>query len=686
MRRPEPWQRLLSHVIHTVATPFILRIGLGPPGSASQLSAPPHRPSYLPIFAANYCELSAFEKDFAVRCLEYVAHQKDDAHGEERGAKPQVTPSSAPSPTVCTDEYPETWRPLFDLVVLPNGTLCIGWFRHHALDLQWGHHVEAYVADLWQRAPRTLWLHSQEKLSLLVRRQLPMRHRHLAVFHRQDTVTPAETAQCLQAAARSLLAATSTTHRLEHDVLLRVSNSGGPTLPLVRVLIRSLERRNRPLPTGTAIALMRLLVSTSAMCFDNMPRSLAEAILAAARRICDLASDSGCRRLLVWGALLVGSTDEQATTPIEVAQEDAATQALTLTLLSVIDMPGNRREAALRWQAEQHLCPLCDALVSEEAMLLDALTVFGSDANNAEDRAALSYGVSVGDGPFDADAASSSTVQRDIPALYFRCALGETMSPGEDKASLYGEPAEGSGVPPIPWLPGTGSDAKGCWCTLLTHSRILLSHSKAEHHHPQNKIVSSHAAMVERVQSMLRVSLVRRCLFATTKTNICSQYSIITHLFSSGEEPLVCMTLIRLADTDVVLDVMNPHVHLRALMGLLFLFPALEMRSLYGGTVACARESLSAGTCALQCSSSLDLSHAPAAPNTSVSVRIPPECAEGLSTRLLGRDSALICLMHRAWGEPTAAFLLDDLRANLHTILCRPPAPDACTLSTDALP
>ncbi|CBZ24029.1 conserved hypothetical protein [Leishmania mexicana MHOM/GT/2001/U1103] len=671
MRRPEPWQRLLSHVRHTIATPFVLRIGTGPPGSVPPAAVAPHPPSALPTIVANYAELSAFEKDYAARCLEYVAHQVDDSQVEESDSIPHPTSSLSVAPTFPEVPWASTWRPLFDLLVLPDGSLCIGWFRHHALDLQWGHHVEAYVADLWQKAPRTLWLHCREKVNFLVRRQLPMRHRRLAVFYRKDTVSPADEEQSLQAAVRSLHAATSTACQLEDDVLLHTSSSGGPTLLFVRALMRDIERRDRELPTGTAIAVMQLLVLTFATYYDGMPPDLAEAIVASAGQICALTSDSGCHQLLTWGALLVGCTDGHAKTGIEVVQGDAATQALTLTLLSSIAIPGAEREAALRWQAEHHLHPLCDALVSEEALLLDALSTFRPDAKNAEYRSALSSSVAAGDGLTDRDATNSGDARGDLAAWHFSRILDQKVGDAEDEAVLQLEPAKESGQLPLPWLPGTGADAKGCWCTLLTHSRILLSHSKADSRHARSTAAYHHAAAVKRVHCMLRIALVRRCLFETTDANISSQYSIITHLFSSAQAPSARLTLIHLATTDVPREVIDTEEHQRALMGLLFLFPSLSLRSLYGGTVARAQTSLSTGACALQCTSCLHNSQTSAASNSPLTVCIPATCAEGLATRLRGRDRALICVVHTRSNKPDAAFLLDDLCLNLHTILRR---------------
>ncbi|CAG9577733.1 conserved hypothetical protein [Leishmania major strain Friedlin] len=670
MRRPEPWQRLLSHVRHTIATPFVLRIGTGPPGSLPPVAAAPHPPSALPTIAANYSELSAFEKDYAARCLEYVAHQADDTQVEECDSIPHPTSSSSVAPTLPEDPCASTWRPLFDLLVLPDGSLCIGWFRHHALDLQWGHHVEAYVADLWQKAPRTLWLHCREKMNFLVRRQLPMRHRHLAVFSRKDTVSPDEE-QSLQAAVRSLHAAASTAYHLEDNVLLHASTSGRPTLLFVRALMRDIERRDRELPTGTAVAVMQLLVLTFATYYDGMPRDMAEAIAASAGQICALTSDSGCHQLLAWGALLVGCTDDHAKAGIEVVQGDAATQALTLTLLSSIAIPGAEREAALRWHAEHHLHPLCDTLVSEEALLLDALSAFRSGAQSAEYRSVRSSCAATGDVPIDRDATNSGAARGDVAAWHFSRVLDQKVGDPEDEAVLRLEPAKESDQLPLPWLPGTGVDAKGCWCTLLTHSRILLSHSKADSRHARSTAAYRHAATVKRVHCMLRIALVRRCLFETTDANISSQYSILTHLFSSAQAPSARLTLIHLATTHVPREVIDPEKHQRTLMGLLFLFPSLSLRSLYGGTVARAHASLSTAACALQCTSCLDNSQTSAASNSPLTVRIPARCAEGLATRLHGRDTALICVVHTVSNEPDAAFLLDDLCMNLHTILRR---------------
>ncbi|CAM39862.1 conserved hypothetical protein [Leishmania braziliensis MHOM/BR/75/M2904] len=669
MRRPEPWQRLLSHVRHTIATPFILRIGTGPPGSAPPLAVATDPPSALPTIATNYCELSAFEMDYAARCLEYVAYQQDDTQAEESDSIVDTTSSFSVAPVFPTDERAATWRPLFDLLVLPDGSVCVGWLRHHALDVWWGHHVAAYVADLWQKSPRTLWLHCREKLNRLVRRQLPMRHRHLSVFQPNDTVSTAETEKSLQAAVRALHVATSSAYQLERDVLLHTSNSGKPTLLYVRALMHDIERRDRELPTGTAIALMRLLVWTFAMYYDSMPRDLAEAIVTSAGHICDLASNSGCHQLLTWGALLVGCTDVHAKGSSKLVHADAATQALTLTLLSSIDMPGHGREAALRWQAEQHLHPLCDALVSEEALLLDALAAFGSDAKNAEDRAAFSSRGSAGDGLVDVDAKNSTTVRGDVVASHFSRALDQKLGEAEDEGVLRWDPLRESGQLPLAWLPGTGTDAKGCWCTLLTHSTILLSHGEASDHNASSNTASRYAAEVKRVHCMLRIALVRRCLFSTTDANISSQYSIVTHLFSSAEAHLARLTLIHLAATDVLREVIDPEAPQRALMGFLFLFPSLSLRSVYGGTVACAQASLSAGACTLQCSSCIDSSQTSAAQDTSLTVRIPATCAKSLASRLAGRDSALICVVQRMPDDPTAAFLLEDLCMHLYAIL-----------------
>ncbi|KAG5497199.1 hypothetical protein JIQ42_03679 [Leishmania sp. Namibia] len=671
MRRPEPWQRLLSHVRHTIPTPFVLRIGIGPPGTAPPVTATRRTPSPLPIIAANYCELSPFEKDYAARCLEYLAHDIDDAQGEENGAISHTASSCATAPTLPENECATMWRPLFDLVVLPDGSLFIGWIRHHALDLRWGDHAEAYVSDLWQRAPRMLWMHCRERVNALVRRQLPMRHRHLSVFQRKDKVTGAEADQCLQAAVRSLNLATSTAHRLEHAVLQHISKSCRPTLLRVRELMHDIQRRDRELPTGTAIALMRLLIQALATYYDSMPRDIAEALVTSAGRICDLASDSGCHQLLKWGALLMGCADDHGKAHTDVVQGDAATQALTLTLLNSIGMPGDAREAALRWQAEHHLHPLCDVLVSEEALLLDALAVYGSDAKHAQEVAEFSSRGAASDGALDVDATENNTFCGDVAASHFSRALGQTISESEGEVGMKWAPAREPRQPCLAWLPGTGADAKGCWCTLLTHSKVLLSHSKAGRSRTYNNAMSPYAAAVERVHSMLRIALVRRCLFATTDANISSQYSIITHLFSSAEAPLGCLTLIHLATTGVPSEVTEPNAHERALMGLLFLFPSLSLRSLYGGTVEHARALLSAGACVLECSPRLHGSQALAAPDTSIEMRIPVTSTQDLSSRLLGRESAMICVVHRVSDEPSAAFLLDDLCVSLHRLLRR---------------
>ncbi|GET90261.1 hypothetical protein, conserved [Leishmania tarentolae] len=670
MRRPEPWQRLLSHVRHAITTPFVLRIGTGPPGSVPPVAVAPHLPSPLPTITANYSELSAFEKDYAARCLEYVAHEANDSQTEESDSISHSTSSFSVAPTSLEDRSTSTWRPLLDLLVLPDGSLCIGWFRHHDLDLKWGHHVEAYVADLWQKAPRTLWLHCREKLSILVRRQLPMRHRHLSVFNRKDMVSAADEEHSLQAAVRSLHGATLPAYQLEDDVMLHFSSSGSPSLLFLRALMRRIMRRDRELPTGTAIAILQLLVLTFATYHESMPQDLAEAIVASACHLCALTSDSGCHQLITWGSLLVGCTGIHGKTGIGVAQGDTATQALTLTLLSCIAVPGEEREAALRWQAEEHLHPLCDALVSDEALLLDALAAFQSD-KKAGRRTALSSSLVASEGLIDTEATDSSAARGDVATWHFRSALSHKVGEAEDEVVLRGESVNESDQLSLAWLPGTGADAEGCWCRLLTHSRILLSHSKGGSDHSRYSTGPRYAAATKRVHSMLRVALVRRCLFETTDANIFSQYSIITHLFSSATAPSTTLTLIHLATTDELREVIDPDEHQRALMGLLFLFPSLPLSSFYGGPVERARASLSTGDCALPCTSSINSSHTSAAPNSQLTVRIPATCAEGLATRLLGRDSAVICVVRRLSNKPHAAFLLDDLCVNLHTILRR---------------
>ncbi|KAG5473666.1 hypothetical protein LSCM1_04293 [Leishmania martiniquensis] len=670
MRRPEPWQRLLSHVRHSLATPFVLRIGTGPPGLAPPVGVATRKPSSLPIIAANYCELSPFEKDYAVRCLEYLAHEACDSEANEKGVILHTASAHSIVPTLLEHDCAATWRPMFDLVVLPDGSLWIGWLRHHALDLGWGDHAESYIADLWQRAPRMLWAHSRDNVNRLVRRLLPMRHRHLSVFNRQDKVTRAETEQCLQVALRSLHAATSTVHQLE-DGVLHTSKWGKPTLLCVRELMHETAQRDRELPTGTAIALMRLLILTYATYYESLPQDVAEAMKTSAGRICELASDSGCHQLLTWGALLLGCADDHGTFCPDVVQGDAAIQALTLTLLTSIGVPGDAREAAFQWQAKHHLHPLCDTLVSEEGLLHDALAAFGTDIKSAEEVALLSSLGAAGALSPDRDATENTTACGDVAASHFSRVLGEAITEVENNADTKWEPVKQVGQPPLAWLPGTGADAKGCWCTLLTHSRILLSHSRAGESHTCNKAMSLYGGTVERVHSMLRIALVRRCLFATTDANISSQYSMITHLLSCEEAPWGRLTLIHLVTAGVPSEVVHPNTHERALMGLFFLFPSLSLRAFYGGTVEHARASLSVGGGVLECRPCCTDSQTSAAPDTCLQVRIPAIAAEELAARLLHRDAALICVVDRVSAKSTAAFLLEDLCVSLHKLLRR---------------
>ncbi|KAK7197665.1 hypothetical protein NESM_000718000 [Novymonas esmeraldas] len=667
MRRPEPWQRVLSRVLHTAKTPYILRVGTGPPGSAPSLSSSDRPGAPLPVVAVNYFELSPFELDYALRCLDCAAVFAGGSTAD--GSDTMVDAAAQPSVVALMERdgaAAATWHPLFDAVVLPGGGLCTMWLRHHALDEHWTSCAETYFADLWNTGPSGLMERSLHKLQALTRQLLPMRHRHLNVFGRLATVTAAHLEAGVQMAVRSLHVAAAATHPLEDGALSALVKSR-ETVPLyLKSLAQELEQRQRELPTGTAIALMRLFVFASATYHDCAQSDMRTELVSLAERVCALTRDSVCHPYLTWATALLGGASAQTMSGASPTQHmDATAEALMLALTCVSDAPGEARESALRWHVERYLRPLLDALVSDEAVLQDTLVSFHFSGLNAADEVAVAAKTTLN----AAAKAESSTgrtarLESDVSAFFHRA-----LRPRSRKTHAAAvEPSElsPSRAPlALSNVPGAGTDTRGCWCALLTHAQLLLSYSRTEQRLTRSADAASLASAAERALRLLQVTLVRRCLYTPTEATIATQFSMLTHLRTTAERIPMRMTLIHLSPTSAAPEPADRPAHRQLLLGLLFLYPSLRVRSLYGGTVADASASLS------------DRSHSsvPAAgaePGGAALARIPAASRESLVQQLSGRRSALICVVERRVHGAVVAFLAEDIATHLHFMFSLP--------------
>lgn len=661
MQSAGAWQRLLRHVRPRVATPCLLEVGVGPRGTAPPAPvvrggsvSPSTAP--LPIFSVNFDDMSGFEVDYVYRALTYATRSwsstPQDMSATLLGCSMACSAALHEPPCTAGDAEP-AWRHVCDLVMMPDGCATFGWMHNHALDLCWRHHVLGYVADIFQRAPGRLWSMFKSTVDSQVRQAVRMNWRILPVMQWTSTVSEADVTQAITLVRGSLVRPAGTSYELEDEVSVCAAAGGSAvSLSTARTLIHLTEQRTRALPTGTAIALMRMLVCAHAAHAGTANDELRPSLVAAAVRVCTLSRDSECYRLLAWAATLIGADAAGDTTVTE-----ATADALTLTLLDLVAAPGAGRDAQLSSCAHSYILPLCDALLSEEAVLLDCVGAFRSQAVLEVRQSAMGTASSAG------GAADS------VDAALFGRVLGRATTAAPDRTlAMLVRAVDGTAAPALPWLPGIGVDCRGCWCSLLTHTTLLATHTRAG---ASQRGGTTQRSPAEAADHALRVNLARRCLHNPDSATAATHYSLLTHLFSAAAAPARRLILVHLggrsSDDPAAPPPDSPadDAARRAAIGLLFLYPSLPLRALRGGSVAVACAALANPKGAqLACHAGV----AECSQNGVVTLSIAKRDAARLSERLQGRERAVLCVV-QVMGSTQAAFLLDELPVFLHTLL-----------------
>jgi hypothetical protein len=628
--------------------------------------------------------MSDFEKDFVSRCYEYLC-----VGGQMRpppACRAFFQPSKGSSETcVISSRAPTTWQPFFDLVVLPGGCVCLGWFHQHPLDKVWINYTMEYVADLWHRSPGALYLQHQERVHDVAYAKLQHRQRNLRVFLPALQVKADEATEDYQRAIRVIYTTSRNMMPLENTVLQRCS-SRHVTVADVRSLLELIAQRIEPLSTGTAVALLQMLVSTYALHSSPSNGGLVDALRAAAVQVCSLTRDSNVSLLLSCAASLLGG--EAATSartmmtgfalPVSEIRCSDVAQALSAVVCGVLSPSGAQRNAVLRHHIDHFLSPLCGTLLSEEAVMVDTLCQEHRDLDNTNDIAAAATltasraalrptQVVAGDrsGVIDGDDG------RHLIAVLKSGRAIEGVA--ESKVAPAALQQRASTVEaPIAWMPGTGIDLRGCWCAAFTLSVLLTAQVRLHQYHSKGDDgLRACATAAKEGQHVLRITLIRRCTYITTPENMSSQYSMLTHLASTMTQLPVSLTLLHLTSTSdgetKTTGGCDP-CYTPMLMGLLFLFPTLELRSFFGGTTQRFLHALSSGTRSFPCYVEPVMGSSAAADTHVETVHVPDRFSQLLLLQLKGRDAAVVCVVHSGLAVKDV-FLAEDVSSHLHCIM-----------------
>ncbi|KPA80259.1 hypothetical protein ABB37_04559 [Leptomonas pyrrhocoris] len=674
MRRPVPGRRLLSRICARNSSPFILSIGGGPPGSTVPTST--HSTtlsnSTLPTFTENIYEMTDFEKDFIIRCYEDLCLHGDSEPSPACSAALQM-PTGPLLSSAMADNTQTTWRPFFDLVMLPDGAVCLGWFRCHPLDSVWIRHTKEYVADLWQKAPASLWLMHQERLKVLAYAKLQHRQRHLLVFKSGAEVKTSEVAEAFQLAVRAIHATSRHTVPLE-DTLLQLCAGHRMTLMDTHSLLEQVAVQKETLSTGSATALLRMFVTAYALCGSSQDTALVEELRTAARRVCELSRDSAAHILLTWAAALLGGGAASSAVVASAPEPcDETSTALLAALRSSISPSAAHRNAVLCDQVEECISPLYNTLVAEEVYILDALALESRDLVNSMDVAAAAAAAASTSAA--ADASFSVNLKPELgerlDSSYFSAVLqrGRGWTVEDKKALVSSIKRQDVCVTPLAWVSGTGVDVRGCWCVAFTHSTLLSAQLQLQRRYCSDGTVAACAKTMADAHHVLWVSLIRRCSYITTAANIWSQYSILTHLASTAVQPPVSVTLLHLTNTNADDEVVgNSADSAPLLLGLLFLFPNLELRSFYGGTASQFCTALSAGTRSFPCHLEMTVGSSSAPDARVETVHVPEKLSSTLLEQLEGRSAAVVCFVQSGLAVKDV-FELEKLSAHLRHIV-----------------
>ncbi|KAL7706930.1 hypothetical protein N2W54_000505 [Lotmaria passim] len=679
MPRHASWRRVLDRLCLKGSSPFILSVGSGPPGMTPPATATVPD-SVLPVYIANFYDMSDFEKDYVVRWYEYLR-----SNGESKpslACRAVLQMHSAPQRRATEAALTETsWKPFFDVVLLPDGSVCFGWFRHHPFDCVWTRHVATYIADLWEKAPASLWELHQERLYGVTLTHLPQRQRQQPLFQPAARLTSADVMKGYERAAQAVHFAARRLLPLEDRVLLLCCGKQ-VTLTAVQELMKQVATQKSELSAGSATAVLRMLISAYALHRDSRNASLVEDLRTAANRVCDLARDSRVHLCLTWAAALLGGsvTSSKAnaaasTFPVTGAAalepRNAPPEALLAAMLSALHPSAAHRGAILRSHVEDYAAPLYATLASEEATLIDVLEpVIKAESQpdsvaTAAAASAAAASATASLGPHRPSDTPDGVVDR-LDNSYFTSVLKKEEERAGDQQTTSSSPSScGSSADGLcAWLPGTGMDVHGCWCIALTHTALLASQLGLHRHYFRDEGVAALVKTAETTNHVLRVTLTRRCSYTTTQANMWSQYSILTHLASVTLQPAVSVILLHLtsAVTGDAAAAAWDAVDKTSLLALLFLFPALELHSFYGGTTSLFRGALSSGSLAFPCylESNLD-AHAEV-------VRVPAEFVTLLSTRLENRETAVVCIVQSGLAVKDV-FLLEELSSHLRHIV-----------------
>ncbi|KPI84085.1 hypothetical protein ABL78_6863 [Leptomonas seymouri] len=673
MKRQLLGGRLLACIRPSGTSPWILSIGGGPIGTAAPAMATSTATSNatLPTFTVNFYEMSDFEKDYMMRCYEYLC-----VHGASDPSPACSAALQVPTKPLLSSTDPvtkqTTWRPFFDVVMLPDGAVCFGWFRHHPLDNVWIRHTKQYVTDLWLRAPASLWMLHQERLKEFMYAKLHHRQRNLLVFKPAALVKTTEAAEDFQLAIRVIHATSRRMLPFEDDIL-QLCSSERTTLMDVRHLMEHVTAQEGALSTGSAAALLRMFVSAYARYGSSTDMALMEGLRTAARRVCELARDSGAYVLLTWAAALLGGNAASSITTSSALHPCGETsQMLLAALRSCICPSAAHRVAVLCDQVAEVVSPLCSTLLAEDAYIPDTLGQEFRDLDNAQDIAAAaatqlrptSSGVLT-------VAGIKTGVSEGEDSVYFSTVLRRGLDgSAEDQEAPSYEKQQVLSAAPFAWLPGTGGDVRGCWCIAFTHCTLLSAHLRLQQQHfRDNDTVAACVKTMSDAHHMLWVSLIRRCNYTTTPANAWSQYSILTHLASTKVQPSVSVTLLHLTDANADVEVEGAFAcSTSLLLGLLFLFPRMELRSFYGGPKLQFCAALSSGTRLFPCY--LEASMDPLAdPGAHVeTMHVPESMSSALSDQLEGRRAAVVCFVQSGLAMRDV-FVLEELSSHLRNII-----------------
>lgn len=610
--------------------------------------------------------MSDMEKDFAMRCYEFVR-----------------TGSQVPPSAVCVEALHTTtapcigssseltgcdaaWRPFFDVVMLPDGGVCLGWMRNHALDHCWIRAAYDYVADLWQRSPHALFSISQLHMQDYHHQVTPRRARILHVFRSSELVTATEVHDDHSLVLRADFYQTRDSPTLE-DRIRNLWYTKKVTLSTVQEVMSRTAQHTTALPTGSATALLQALVVTAALYGRSAEVPVMERVRATAAQTCELVGDSYAAEPLSWAAALLGADTASSLSAERARDRSGPAEALHALLKDVLHPSAAHRCAALCDHVTRYVAPLRESLLVEDRGAANVAAWEGQPPKLSSDgaaAAAVARVAALGLSPSSTASVLSLCNSRD--SAVFVAALGGDAghtppppSPQPPSATQLEAPSVS-----LTWLPGVGLDTRGCWCVTLTHLTLLRTQLKLHQRYGKTAEVARAVKMADETLHMLSVSLTRRCFFTAAAYNAWSRTSIVTHLTAATQEPSVGVTLLRLSDSDAE-DAEDDTL----LRGLLFLFPRLELCSLHGGTVAGFLASLSTGTRDVRGFLERPSSALGAPPEKSVArVRVPEKFAVPLAAQLQRRSAATVCVVKSDFSVKDV-FLAEELPSHLRDVV-----------------